>query len=387
MPKPPAVPAVPAAPGGAAPKPPAVPAAPGSAKPASTATPAAASKPETSKPVASKPAATAQPATTAKPVAAKNPTGSKPTNVKPTGAKPTGWRRVAVLGVLGAVALLALAVVASRAFLSSGAGQDFLARFPGENPLPENAPVGLPAWVGWSHFFNMFFMALIVKTGWQVRTQRKPDAYWRPKRGGKKISLTLWIHLMLDVLWIVNGVIFVVLLAATGQWMRVVPTSWEVFPNALSAGLQYLSLDWPTENAWVNYNALQQLAYFVTVFIAAPLAIASGVRMSYWWKNEWKTANKIFSAAVARKIHFPVMIYFLLFVVIHVVLVLATGVLRNLNNMYAARGDVNPDIYADNWLGFIIFAVSLAVIAGAWVATKPAVLAPVARKFGEVTAR
>ncbi|WP_301713365.1 cytochrome b/b6 domain-containing protein, partial [Corynebacterium sp. P4_F2] len=270
-----------------------------------------------------------------------------------------------MFGVLGAVVLLALAIMVSKAFLGSGAGQDFLARFPGENPLPENAPVGLPAWVGWSHFFNMFLMALIVKTGWQVRTQRKPDAYWRPKRGGKKISLTLWIHLMLDVLWIVNGVIFVVLLAVTGQWMRVVPTSWEVFPNALSAGLQYLSLDWPTENAWVNYNALQQLAYFVTVFIAAPLAIASGVRMSYWWKNEWKTANKIFPAAAARKIHFPVMIYFLLFVVIHVVLVLATGVLRNMNNMYAARGDVDPGVYADNWLGFIIFAVSLAVIAGA----------------------
>ena len=292
-----------------------------------------------------------------------------------------------MFGVLGAVALLALAVVASRTFLNSGAGQDFLASYPGANPLPDDAPVGLPAWLGWSHFFNMFFMALIVKTGWQVRTQRKPEAYWRPRNGGKKISLTLWIHLMLDLLWIVNGVIFVVLLFATGQWMRVVPTSWEVFPNAVSAGLQYLSLDWPTENAWVNYNALQQLAYFITVFVAAPLAIASGVRMSHWWKNEWATANKIFPAGAARKIHFPVMIYFLLFVVIHVVLVLATGVLRNLNNMYAARGDVNPDMYADNWLGFVIFAVSLAVIAGAWVATKPAVLAPVARKFGEVTAR
>lgn len=298
-----------------------------------------------------------------------------------------GWRRVATLGVLGLAVLLLVAVFAARAFLNSGAGQDFLAQYPGENPLPDTAPVGLPAWLGWSHFFNMFLMALIVKTGWQVRTQRKPDAYWRPKGGGKKISLTLWIHLALDVLWVVNGAIFVVLLFTTGQWMRVVPTSWEVFPNALSAGLQYLTLDWPTENAWVNYNALQQLAYFVTVFIAAPLAIASGVRMSMWWKNEWTVANKLFPASVARKIHFPVVIYFLVFVVVHVLLVLATGVLRNLNNMYAARGDVDPEVYAGNWLGFIILLVSLAVIAGAWVATKPAVLAPVARRFGEVTAR
>ena len=62
-------------------------------------------------------------------------------------------------------------------------------------------------------------------------------------------------------------------LFVTGQWMRIVPTSWDVFPNAVSAALQYVSLDWPTENGWVNYNALQLLAYFTTVFIAAPLAI------------------------------------------------------------------------------------------------------------------
>ncbi|MEU5849212.1 hypothetical protein [Saccharopolyspora shandongensis] len=47
---------------------------------------------------------------------------------------------------------------------------------------------------------------------------------------------------------------------------------WEVFPNALSAALQYASLDWPTENGWVHYNALQQLAYFTTVLVATPLA-------------------------------------------------------------------------------------------------------------------
>ena len=51
------------------------------------------------------------------------------------------------------------------------------------------------------------------------------------------------------------------------------PTSWDVFPNALSVLIQYLSLDWPAENGWVAYNGLQLIAYFVTVFIAAPLAL------------------------------------------------------------------------------------------------------------------
>ena len=70
------------------------------------------------------------------------------------------------------------------------------------------------------------------------------------------------------------------------------PTSWDVFPNAVSAALQYVSLDWPTENGWVNYNGLQQLAYFATVFIAAPLAIVTGVRMSGIWPKKATDAEQ-----------------------------------------------------------------------------------------------
>lgn len=253
--------------------------------------------------------------------------------------------------------------------------------------MPESAPVGIPVWLNWAHFFNMFLMVLIIRTGLQVRGQRKPEAYWRPKKGGKKISLVLWFHLVLDVLWVLNGVIFTILLFATDQWMRIVPTSWDVFPNAVSAGLQYLSLDWPTENGWVYYNALQQLAYFVTVFVAAPLAIASGARMSMWWRNEWKTANKLFPAPVARAVHFPVLVYFLVFVVVHVGLVLTTGVLRNLNTMYAARGSVDPNEYASDWTGLIMFLVSLVVVAAAVVVARPQFLASVARLTGEVSTR
>ena len=37
------------------------------------------------------------------------------------------------------------------------------------------------------------------------------------KKGGKKISLYLWLHTSVDILWLVNGIIFVVLLFASGQ--------------------------------------------------------------------------------------------------------------------------------------------------------------------------
>lgn len=284
-----------------------------------------------------------------------------------------------------ALVALALLVFAARWLVGLDGVKGFLQQFPGDSELPEGAPVGFPAWLAWQHFFNAFFIVLIIRTGWQVRTITRPEAYWtrnnkgliKTKNAPKKISLELWFHLTLDALWMLNGIIFVILLFATGQWMRIVPTSWDVFPNALSAGLQYLSLNWPTDNGWVNYNSLQLLTYFITVFIAAPLAFITGLRMSGAWPKNATKLNKIYKIELARAVHFPVMLYFVFFIIAHVTLVLATGALRNLNHMYGGSDEVN-------WWGFSIFAVSLVVMAAAWVLAQPLFLRPIAALTGKV---
>lgn len=298
------------------------------------------------------------------------------------------WVGGGIVAGVGVLFALAMVVLATRWLVSLEPLRDFLATYPGEYHLPDGAPVGLPAWLGWQHFLNAFFMLLIIRSGLQVRREKRPAAFWTPRWNSKrKTSLTIWFHQSLDVLWLANGLVFVVLLFVTGQWMRIVPTSWEVLPNALSAMLQYASLDWPTENGWVNYNSLQQLAYFTTVFVAAPLAILSGVRMSGLWPRNAATLNRIYPLEWARKVHFPVMLFFVAFIVVHVALVLATGALRNLNHMYAAQGSADPTAYADNWAGFWIFAASVLVMAGGWIAARPLVLAPIARLFGTVSSR
>lgn len=301
---------------------------------------------------------------------------------------PVQWlASAAVLGVF-ALALAGIVVLLARFVLALQPGQQFLAAFPGEYPLPEGAPVGLPAWLNWAHFLNSFFLLFIIRTGWQVRREKRPAAFWSPRRNKRRrISLALWFHQAIDILWVANGVIFVVLLLATGQWMRIVPTSWEVFPNALSAALQYAALDWPTENGWVNYNSLQQLSYFAITFVAAPLAIVSGVRLSGIWPKNAERLNRLYPVEWARRVHFPVMLFFVAFIVVHVGLVLATGALRNLDHMYAARGSVDPGEYTSDPTGLVIFAASLVVMAAAWVVARPAVLVPIARLFGDVKQR
>ncbi|UOD81917.1 cytochrome b/b6 domain-containing protein [Paenarthrobacter ureafaciens] len=306
---------------------------------------------------------------------------------KSSGITSNRWFKPVAVTV-GALVIALILVLVAQWLRTLEPVKQFLTDYPGHSELPKGAPTGLPAWLGWQHFLNMFFIVLIIRSGWQVRTTTRPPGYWTRNNKGfiktrnapTKISLDLWFHLTLDALWVLNGLIFIVLLFATGQWMRIVPTSWDVFPNAVSAGLQYASLNWPLENGWVNYNALQLLTYFITVFIAAPLAIITGIRMSGAWPKK-AAVNKFYPIEAARKVHFPVMIYFVAFVIVHVTLVLATGALRNLNHMYASTDDAN------SWWGFAIFAASIVVTVAAWFLARPLFLRPIASLMGKVTNR
>lgn len=291
-----------------------------------------------------------------------------------------GW----ICGV--AIVLLAIVVLIARWLVSLDGVVSWMHQYPGRAELPANTPVGFPPWLGWQHYLNLFFLVLIVRSGWRVRTVKRPPAHWmrnntgliRTKGKPFKISLDLWFHLSLDVLWVVNGIIFMVLLFATGQYKRIVPASWDVFPNAASAALQYASLNWPAEQGWVNYNALQLLAYFSIVFIAAPIAIITGLRMSAAWPRNATTLNKIYPVELARLLHFPTMIYFVAFTVVHVALVFATGFRNNLNHMFASNNSAG-------WGGFIIFAISIVVIVGFCFLAQPIFLRPVAALTGKVS--
>jgi thiosulfate reductase cytochrome b subunit len=283
------------------------------------------------------------------------------------------------------VVILAAVVLLMRSLRDTQWLQEFLTTYPGETAMPEGAPVGFPAWLNWQHFLNAFFIVLIATSGWRVRTVARPSAFWTRRNTGwlktknppTKISLDLWFHLSVDALWFINGVIFYVLLFVSGQWMRIVPTSWEIFPNALSAGIQYVSLNWPTEHGWVNYNSLQVLSYFTIVFLAAPLAIITGLRMSGAWPKNTLRLNRVYPMELARAIHLPVMFFFVLFIFVHVTLVLSTGALQNLNHMYASND-------SGSWWGFGIFALSLIVIIAGWLAAKPLLLRPIAGLFGKI---
>ena len=223
-----------------------------------------------------------------------------------------GKRWVSVLWAIP-VAFVAFlfAVAIAQQLRTLPAVQDFILRYPGD-ASPVLVTSGFPLWLRLQHLFNAFFMLFIIRAGIQIladfprlflrrnctpgeewfRFQRDvpTDRLWTSKDDSvtipgwlgipgvrHSVGLARWWHFTFDLLWLLNGLLYYALLFATDQWQRVVPTSWAVFPNALSTALQYLSLNFPVEHTWTVYNGLQQLTYFVTIFIAGPLAFLPGV--------------------------------------------------------------------------------------------------------------
>ena len=80
----------------------------------------------------------------------------------------------------------------------------------------------------------------------------------------------------MTVVWVLNGLIYVVLLFGTGQWRRIVPTSWDVFGEAWDSLKIYAGFGVPSIEHFQPYDALQQIMYFLVVFVLAPLMIVTG---------------------------------------------------------------------------------------------------------------
>src|SRR5699024_9244250 len=124
------------------------------------------------------------------------------------------------------------------------------------------------------------------------------------------------------------------------------------------------------EHGWVAYNGLQLLTYFITVFVAAPLAMITGLGMSPALSTRLGTISKIFSIQLARSLHALVIVWFVVLIVMLVPfvlissMVLMTAAVPNRNMMFAARDSDGP-------LGVLIFGVALAIIITAWLWASP----------------
>jgi len=309
----------------------------------------------------------------------------------------TRWFNVLWIVPLGFLFML-IGVPLAQELRQIPAVQAFLVRYPGHLASPVEWH-GFPLWLRVNHFFNLFLMFLIIRAGIQILADH-PRLYWNvnctpgtewfrfqhPVPTGRiwtakddsvtlpgwlgipglrhSIGLARWWHFSCDFLWLINGAAFYVMLFVSGQWAKLVPRTWAVFPNSLSVAIQYLSIQWPSNDSWVRFNSLQQLAYFTTVFIAAPLAIVTGLMQGPAIANRLGWVGRVFHRQVARSVHFLVMSYFVFFILVHLTMVFVTGLPGNLSKMFAGVED-------NGRAGFAGFIPAIAVVIIAWAVATP----------------
>ncbi len=272
---------------------------------------------------------------------------------------------------------------------------------PGAQPPPVGTPQGFPSWLRITHYVNFLFLILLIRSGVQILFDH-PRLYWNvhctpgsewlrltpvkmPRDGVWTAKddaryLTPWIglpggrhtvgmarhwHFLSVLFWVVNGLVFIVLLLSGDQWRRLVPTSWKIIPDAWAIFVHYATFHMPEEpNGYFQYNALQQLTYFVVVFVLAPLAILTGPSMSPALTNRFKCYPKVpGNRQIGRSLHFLVMLAFVIFITFHIALVFATGFARNMNHIVIGTDDT----HSIGWqLGLVGIAVVIAVNIIAW---------------------
>ncbi len=264
---------------------------------------------------------------------------------------------------------------------------------------PSGEPRGFPVWIRWTHFANLLFLFLLIRSGLSILMDHArlywnndctpgtewlrftpldvpTNRVWTAKDDARYISPLVALpgyrhtigmgrswHFIIDYGFILTGIVYVAMLLISGQWPRLVPTSWAVVPYAWQTFVHYATFHFPIEpNGFYAYNALQQLSYFGVVFILAPLSILTGIAMSPAIDNAFPWYPRIFGGRQgARSIHFLLLCGYVAFTIVHVSLVLATGAQRNFNHIVLGTNDTRP-------LGLILGCVGLVAVLGSWIA-------------------
>ena len=258
--------------------------------------------------------------------------------------------------------------------------------------------VGFPMWVVFTHYINIIFIVLLIRSGIQIAGAH-PRLYWNdgcepetawlnlvkkkvPKDtlytsmddevpvskwlalpGGDNLGLGRHWHFFSVIFWVLNGLIYWILLFATGEWATLLPTSWSIFPRAWQTFLTYITFHVPPTSSFRPLDPLQQLTYAAVIFLLAPLMLATGAAMSPSIEARFPWYIQLFGGRqAARSLHFLSMIAFVLFIIVHTALVLIVHFPDNIRSIIFGRpqGSVGAAIAVG------VIALLIAIVIWVW---------------------
>jgi len=151
-------------------------------------------------------------------------------------------------------------------------------------------------------------------------------------------------HFFFAWLFAINGLIYLVYGFVARHFQRdLAPTRFDL-RNFGRSILDHLKLKHARGEEAKRYNVLQKLTYLIVVFVLLPLMLLTGLTMSPGVDSAAPFLLEIFGGRQsARTIHFIVASLIVLFVLVHVIEVLLSGVFNELRSMITGWFAVRPE--------------------------------------------
>ncbi|WP_131194202.1 cytochrome b/b6 domain-containing protein [Lichenihabitans psoromatis] len=199
----------------------------------------------------------------------------------------------------------------------------------------------------WGHKFNT--TGVLALSSLDGKPTERAFPAWLTLPSYQDLGTGRAIHFVFAWLFVLNGLIYLIYGFATRHFRRDFIPTVEQMRHFGGAIRDHIRLRFPKGEEARRYNAIQKLTYFLVVFVMLPLLVLAGWTMSPGLDAAFPQLLDLFGGRqTARSVHFFAAFGLVLFVIVHVALVLLSGVFNNMRSMITGWYDIGrePDSHA-----------------------------------------
>jgi thiosulfate reductase cytochrome b subunit len=151
-------------------------------------------------------------------------------------------------------------------------------------------------------------------------------------------------HFFFAWLLVLNGLAYLIYAGWSGHVRRDLAPTRSQLSHIGQSIWEHIRFRFPKGEEAKSYNVLQKLAYLAVIFGILPLIVLTGLTMSPAMDAAFPFLLDIFGGRQsARTIHFLCASALVLFVIVHVFMVFASGAFNNIRSMITGRYAVDPE--------------------------------------------
>lgn len=167
--------------------------------------------------------------------------------------------------------------------------------------------------------------------------------WWATLPGHRDLAMGRRWHFFFAWLFLLNGLAYLLWSLGSGHLRRDLTPSRQDLAHIGTSIREHARLKFPKGEAAKRYNVLQKLAYLAVALVLLPLMLLTGLAMSPGMDAAFPWLLEILGGRqTARTIHFVAASGIVLFVVVHLVMVVLSGLWNNLRSMITGSYAIEP---------------------------------------------